>query len=202
MEIFNMNLWQFFKHKHSISMHNRFAMFEKIWNGLNHLQQNKFAHLDLKLSNILIKTNSLDKWDGENLVITDFGIGGKDLAVLGKRGTPGFASPEQLVGKPHIKSDNYALGRVMVYLFSEWESAWNMLFQPITDNEIKAFNPKKAEQLFTIFSELTKVRTILYSTHVLMDTCFCFFSNFRKNKAKKLLQPQMFAAWFSINRIN
>jgi len=162
MEIYEENLWQFFKRSQNqipISMSERFQLFEKIWEGLNHLQNNGFYHLDIKLSNILIKIDSITKqWDGKNLVISDFGIGGRDLAILGKSGTPGFASPEQLIGQPHKKSDNYGFGRVLVYLFCDWNTAWDSLFQPITEAEFQALNPTQLElELFQTFKNLTKV---------------------------------------------
>ena len=162
MDIFDENLWQYFKRRkhnpYAATMSERFKMFEKIWEGLNHLQTNDFYHLDFKLSNILVKLDSTRNWDGNNLVITDFGIGGKNLASLGMCGTPGFASPEQLVGQPHRKSDNFGFGRVMVYLFCLWDTAWDSLFQPITDADFKCFTPTKTEnELFSIFTKLTKV---------------------------------------------
>ena len=138
-------------------------MFEKVFAGLDYLQKNGFVYLDMKLSNILININSAKKWDGKNLVLTDFGIGGTDLANLGKCGTPGCASPEQLVGNPHVKSDNYGFGRVMVYLFCRWNTAWDSLFQPITDAEFSSLNVSQIEKhLFSIFTDLTKVRNIPY----------------------------------------
>ena len=165
MEIFDENLWQFFKRKilapiqnqPPVLMAERFKMFEKIWEGLNYIQQNGFYHLDLKLSNFLIKTDVGKNWDRKTLVISDFGIGGKNLASLGMSGTPGFASPEQLIGKPH-RSDNYSFGRVMVYLFCKWDTAWDSLFQPITDTEFKSLSPAPTElELFLIFADLTRV---------------------------------------------
>ena len=169
MAIYSQNLWQFFKSCENsnppinIPMSSRYEMFEKIFAGLDYLQKNGFVHLDLKLSNILIKTNSAKNWDRKNLVLSDFGIGGTDLATLGKCGTPGFASPEQLVGNPHVKSDNYGFGRVMVYLFCRWDTAWDSLFQPITDAEFASLTPSPTEKdLFSIFTDLTKVRNIQY----------------------------------------
>ena len=163
MEIYEQNLWQYFKirknNSYGATMEERFEMFEKIWEGLNYIQKNNFYHLDLKLSNILVKTDSAKNWDRNNLVITDFGIGGKDLKSLGMSGTPGFSSPEQLIGQPHRKSDNFGLGRVMVYLFCLWDTAWDSLFQPISDLEFQSFYQNQTElDLFSIFTNLTKVK--------------------------------------------
>jgi len=78
MDIFDENLWQFFKRKNQSSrpgaqnqtpvlMPERFKIYEKIWEGLNYIQQNGFYHLDLKLSNFLIKTDVGKNWDGQTL---------------------------------------------------------------------------------------------------------------------------------------
>jgi len=77
---------------------------------------------------------------------------------LGKSGTPGFSSPEQLIGQPHRNSDNYGFGRVLVYLFCNWETAWDSLFQPISEAEFQNLNPAQMElKLFEVFTNLTKV---------------------------------------------
>ena len=78
--------------------------------------------------------NSAGDYDGKNCVIADFGIGGKIDKETGLAGTPGFASPEQLLSpKVGRESDLYSLGRLMVFLFSEWKSAWTILYSPVED---------------------------------------------------------------------
>ena len=47
-----------------------------------------------------------------------------------KAGTPGWAPPEQFLGKPSNKEDHFALGRLLVYMFSSWQTAWPLLFYP------------------------------------------------------------------------
>jgi len=39
-------------------------------------------------------------------------------------GTPGFASPEQLIGLPSKRSDNYSFGMVVIFLFTTWPNVW------------------------------------------------------------------------------
>lgn len=76
-------------------------------------------HLDIKPGNILCA--------GHTVKITDFGIAerltpGTDSGGMGVQspggagrgwGTPGFASPEQLLGKPSAQSDVYAVGALL-----------------------------------------------------------------------------------------
>ena len=74
------------------------------------------------------------RWNQSDIVITDFGAGGSlEKFTSGNaliRGTPGFASPEQLLGTPHRKSDNYSLAKLTVLILFEWSTAWNLLARP------------------------------------------------------------------------
>ena len=68
----------------------------------------------------------------DSVVITDFGISTsirvKDSPK--KAGTPGWAPPEQFLGEKSNKEDHFALGRLLVYMFSSWQTAWPLLFYP------------------------------------------------------------------------
>ena len=172
MDIYDMNLWQFFKGKElsnppvPVLISHRFEMFDMILDGLRHIQNHGYFHLDIKLSNILINKNQ-DEWDRKTLVITDFGIGGKDLKRLGKSGTPGCASPEQLIGKVHAKSDNFGLGRLMSFIFFKWHTAWEVQCQPLKtadyESIINKIDPTSAEYfLFEIIQDLTQVMGHLF----------------------------------------
>mgnify|MGYP006335749321 CR=1 FL=1 len=60
--------------------------------GLKHLHEKRIIHRDLKPSNIFFKNDS-------HLVIGDFGLATSLLEekyLIGKCGTPGYASPELL----------------------------------------------------------------------------------------------------------
>ena len=113
----------------------RFKMFEKIFAGAKYIQDSGYKHLDLKPSNILLRVRPDGSWNEIDCVITDFGIGGQTNKQTGNAGTPAFASPEQLIGPGDRKSDNYSFGRLMTMIFAEWQTAWNILFQPVTDAE-------------------------------------------------------------------
>ena len=47
-----------------------------------------------------------------------------------KAGTPGWAPPEQFLGERSNKEDHFALGRLLVYMFSSWQTSWPLLFYP------------------------------------------------------------------------
>mgnify|MGYP000617317092 CR=1 FL=1 len=103
----------------------------------------------------------MGKWDETTLVICDFGTGGKNLRALGHIGTPGFGSPEQMLGRPSTKSDNYSYGIVMVYLFNNWSIAWDMLYEPLYEplDEPAYFPPELVSKLLSIVRGLIKVGT-------------------------------------------
>ena len=167
MPIYDVNLWQFFKKKSeeskTISMSDRFKLFWFIFDGLEEIHRNKMKHLDIKLSNLMIKVDAAGDFDGsspENCVITDFGIGGKKHKKTGLAGTPGFASPEQLVSdKVGAESDIYSLGRLMVFVFAEWNSAWAILYQPVENISIVHLTPKnlRTVMLLDVIRGLLKV---------------------------------------------
>ena len=164
-----MNLWQFFERKSSgnyeVPMSDRFDLFWNIFAGLEFLHEKNLKHLDIKLSNVLIKTKSGD-FDGQNCVITDFGIGGQKDKETGMAGTPGFASPEQLISKTvGIESDLYSLGRLLVFLLAEWSSAWTILYKPIED--ISQVNLNIPNGVITKLAIITKVLKVRFRNYYL-----------------------------------
>ena len=140
MPLYDCTLWEYLKNAHSqnrqIPMDVRFKIFEKTLSGLKEIQYREFRHLDIKPANIMLKTRNAAKtgiWNENDLVIIDFGVGGRNDQQTGLAGTPGFASPEQLIGNSHPKSDNYSFGKLMIMIFCDWRTAWNVLYQPVTD---------------------------------------------------------------------
>ena len=155
MDVHDCNLWELLK---TFSLQNppreipikvRFKMFKCILDGAKHIQCQKFKHLDLKPSNILLKTRRDGSWNEIDCRITDFGIGGKEDRENERAGTPGFTSPEQLIGKGCPKSDNYSLAKLMVMIFAEWNTAWSLLYKPIT--ELDRNNLKFGDERDSIF---------------------------------------------------
>jgi len=99
-------------------------------------------------------------WNEIDCRITDFGIGGKDDRQTGHAGTPGFTSPEQLIGNGIPKSDNYSLGKLMVMIFTEWSTAWNLLFQPISD--LDRSNLDFARERYTLFDIIRRLLNVRF----------------------------------------
>ena len=161
MSIYDCSLWEYLKFSNSqgrqIPMSVRFKLFKKVLAGLRIIQDGGFRHLDIKPRNILLKTVDGKKtglWNETDLVIIDFGIGGRNDKQTGLAGTPGFCSPEQLIGQSHRKSDNYSFGKLMVMIFCDWPTAWNVLYQPVTESEKIRFHLR----FDTVVRRLLKVR--------------------------------------------
>jgi len=159
MGAYSCNLWQYLKNFHNqnrhIPMAVRFKLFEKILAGSAEIQNRGFRHLDLKPANVLLKTRPDGTWNEDDCVLTDFGVGGPDI-LTELAGTPGFSSPEQLIGPSHPKSDNYSFAKLMVMVFCYWPTAWDLLFRPVTENERNQiqFNPG----FMHVVRELLKVK--------------------------------------------
>ncbi len=88
------------------------AVFARLLNGLREVHTNKLLHLDIKPSNIYLRT------DG-NPVLLDFGAARQTLSseqpALKPMYTPGFASPEQYQKREELGpwSDIYSVGASM-----------------------------------------------------------------------------------------
>jgi len=144
MPLFDCTLWEYFKNsetqipKRQIPMAIRFKIFEKVLSGLEEIQKRGFRHLDIKPGNIMLKTvdgSKTGNWNEQDLVIIDFGVGGRNDQKTGLAGTPGFASPEQLIGDSHQKSDNFSFGKLMILIFCDWPTSWNIMYQPVKHSE-------------------------------------------------------------------
>ena len=105
---------QEFIQKHHGEVSERFirSVFTRLLNGLREVHTNKLLHLDLKPSNIYLRSNNTP-------VLIDFGAARQTLAsdqpMLKPMYTPGFASPEHYGGREHLGpwSDIYSVGASM-----------------------------------------------------------------------------------------
>jgi tetratricopeptide (TPR) repeat protein/predicted Ser/Thr protein kinase len=102
-----------------LSVRQKVALFLKVCAAAGYLHRNLVVHRDLKPSNILVTA------DGEPKLL-DFGIAkildmATDATMTGMRMlTPGYASPEQVMGgKVTTATDIYSLGAVLYLLLTE-----------------------------------------------------------------------------------
>ena len=116
-------------------MSHRVKIVCNVIDGLIYLQSHQLCHLDVKPSNILLSVTN-GEWNGETLVLSDFGLSASFDNLIGNGGTPGYGSPEQFLGEPSPKSDNYAAGKLGVMTLFPWQSAWNFLAQPLVKGEM------------------------------------------------------------------
>jgi serine/threonine protein kinase len=86
------------------------AMLDDVLNVLGFVHKHNVIHRDIKPSNLIRRE------DDKKLVLIDFGavkeISGFSVNSSIIIGTPGYMSPEQMMGKPSLNSDIYALGLI------------------------------------------------------------------------------------------
>lgn len=103
--------------------------------ALHYIHSQKLIHCDVKPANMLIGQD-------EQILLSDFGIATAahntaSLVQLNPKGTAPYMAPEQLNGKPHIASDQYALG-IVVY---EWLSG----SRPFNGNMLELYSQHQAK---------------------------------------------------------
>ncbi|MDJ0732434.1 MAG: serine/threonine-protein kinase [Crocosphaera sp.] len=97
-----------------ISQEQAFSLLTSLLRTLQYIQEKNIIHCNIKPENIIIRSS-----DGLPVLI-DFCVGkvrrysGAVISSL-VIGTPGFMSPEQMMGHPIFSSDLYALGFTIIY---------------------------------------------------------------------------------------
>ena len=118
----------------------RLAIISRVKVAVAEMQNEEMVHLDIKPSNIFINYNKDRIWDStakSNFVLADFGLSGDIGSCSKNAGTPGWASPEQMIGKIHQRSDSYALGKLAIMVLFSWDVAWSILTHPKTETELQ-----------------------------------------------------------------
>ena len=159
MERFDCSLWEYLKkNSDSIPMDERLKMLKTLLDAALFIQNNNFCHLDLKPANIFINVMADGSWDKKTLKIADFGLARKSTDLIGSMGTPAFGSPEQFEGRPDLKSDNFAIGRMAIMILYPWDIAWHLIAQPLSAEEYNNHPARIDEkcQIIAGFLEVSK----------------------------------------------
>jgi tetratricopeptide (TPR) repeat protein len=109
--------------EHKLPIRERLRLFREVCSAVSYAHQRLVVHRDLKPGNILVSADGAVK-------LLDFGIakllqaapgdtGGAPTATLMRMLTPGYSSPEQVLGRPiTTASDVYSLGVVLYGLLA------------------------------------------------------------------------------------
>jgi len=157
--IFDTNLWCYLEdrgntNQNQIPMKERLTMFKTILSVAKFLRNQKCIDYNFLLTNILLKTTDLGRWNTHDLVLTMYGFGAPYSLIQNGEST-GILSPDAILGKVDEKSQNYSIGKIMVLLFSGWQCAWGFLNNVTNDERVISWRRNKFYNKYqTIISEL------------------------------------------------
>ena len=164
MSKYDCSLWDLLKSKGAseIGIKERIEILLAILEAVIFIQSKEVCHLDIKPSNVMLRLLPNGHWDTKNLVLSDFGLSISVYKKAGNAGTPGYGAPEQFLGRPHRKSDNYSVGKIGVMTLFPWTSAWNFLAQPIPEGEESPFETKEFELLKSFHKQIAALLHVSY----------------------------------------
>ena len=148
MELGHASLYQYYrKHTHELNSSIHREMTIGILQGLEYLHSIGVAHLDLKLENILVKSNVLPcHFTSRNILLADFGLCAiaddpmDPIYIDGKLGTLGFFAPEmKLVGiSEGRQADMWSIGVTLLELVEGLPIIWMRAYSEDDDDMFRA----------------------------------------------------------------
>ena len=121
MELCDGNLIDFIKFKKDLDIDDMYELLSQLNNTFKIMKENKIAHRDIKLQNILVKYENIEKTK-YTFKISDYGVG-KEFSSFSSRfstkvGTINFMAPEILEGKIYNNEcDLWSLGVITYKLY-------------------------------------------------------------------------------------
>ncbi len=110
------SLKELLKHYGHFGLEQTGKMLAQLVSALEVAHALELVHRDVKPANILVDGETED---GPQLKLSDFGLtkdldNGPELTMLGYAlGTPAYMAPEQALGEPEVRSDQYSLGAIV-----------------------------------------------------------------------------------------
>lgn len=153
-----------------MSMATMISYTEQLLDALAYAHSERVLHCDIKPENLIL-------FDGDYLMLADFGIAKTALKTIkaSGSGTLGYLAPEQAMGRPSPRSDVFAAGLLIYRLFTGRVPEWPFRWPPAGYSRLRArvtpkmvdflrraleFEPARrfrdAQQMATAFQELKR----------------------------------------------
>jgi serine/threonine-protein kinase len=118
--------------KRRITVEKSFVFFEQMIAAVAHAHDSDVLHCDIKPENFII-------FDGDTIMLTDFGIAKVSRMTIDGSGTGtiGHMAPEQAMGRPNKRSDVFSLGLIMYRMLSGYWPGYPFDWPPPGANNLR-----------------------------------------------------------------